>query len=134
MLEQSAQFELGAIAAVAHDRRREVARAIDLPIANGSAPRSRIALRAGRAALSLLAGNPALALAGNELPTGTGAGTRLILERDEAAAVEGNDVETTIIGISIEGTTNIDAAAVAAGGGRNERADAMASSRSPPRR
>ena len=63
LLEQSAQFELRTLAAVAHDRRRDVARAIDLPIANGSAARSRIALRTRRAALSSLASDPALALA-----------------------------------------------------------------------
>ena len=68
MLEQPAQLERRALAAIAHDGRRDVARAIDLPIANGGASRSRIALRAGRAALSLLAGSAALALAGDQLP------------------------------------------------------------------
>src|SRR4029077_14712873 len=89
LLEQSAQLERWAIAAVAHDGRREVARAIDLPVANRHAARSRIA---PRAALSLLAGSAALALARQQLPTGTRAGTRRVLERDEAAAVESDDV------------------------------------------
>jgi hypothetical protein len=59
LLEQSAQLERWAIAAVAHDGRRDVARAIDLPVANRRAARSRIALRAA------LAGTAALALAGD---------------------------------------------------------------------
>jgi hypothetical protein len=82
-----------AIAAVRHHGRRDVARAIDLPIANSSAARSRIA---PRAAFSLLAGSAALALARQQLPTGTRAGTRQVLERHEAAAVESNDVKTVI--------------------------------------
>jgi LysR substrate binding domain len=120
LLEQPAQFELRAIAAVAHDRRRDVARAIDPPVANRRAPRSRIALRAGRAALSLLASDPALALAGNELPAGTRAGTRLIFERDEAAAVESNDVETTIFRGLVERAAHGEALAVAASSGEAE--------------
>ena len=41
LLEQRAQLE--ALAAIAHNRRRNVARAIDLPAENGGAARSRIA-------------------------------------------------------------------------------------------
>ena len=56
LLEQPAQLKGRPIAAVAHDGRRDVARAIDLPVPDRRAARSRIAPRAGRAALSLLAG------------------------------------------------------------------------------
>jgi len=93
LLEQLAQLEWRTLAAVAHDGRRDVARAIDLPAANRRTAQSRIA---PRAALSLLASNAALALARDQLPAGTRAGARRILERDEAAAVESDDVETTI--------------------------------------
>src|SRR5262249_12094226 len=79
LLEQSVQFERWALAAVAHDGRRDVALAFDLPSTNRRAARSRIAPRAARSA--------ALALARQQLPTGTRAGTRRVLERDEAAAV-----------------------------------------------
>src|SRR5262245_54941608 len=96
LLEQPAQFERRALAAVAHDRHRDIARAIDLPVANHRAARSRIAPRAGRAALSSFAGSAAPALAGDQLPAGTRAGTRRVLERDEASAVESDDVETAI--------------------------------------
>src|SRR5262245_59329031 len=40
LLEQAAQFERRAIAAVAHDGRRDIARAIDFPFANRRAARS----------------------------------------------------------------------------------------------
>src|SRR4051812_428967 len=90
LLEQPAQLQGRALAAVAHDGRREVARAIDLPIPNRRAAQSWITLRA---ALSLLASDPALAGARQQLPAGTRAGTRRILERDETAAVASNDVE-----------------------------------------
>ena len=76
----------------------------------------RISLRRLFVALSLLAGYAALALAGDELPTAAWAGTRPILERDEAAAVESDNIEPIIISIGIEGTTDIHAAAVAAAG------------------
>ena len=92
LLKQPAQLKGRAIAAVAHDGCRNVARAIDLPVPDRRATRSRIAPQAGRAALSLLAGSAALALTGDELPTGTRAGTRRILDRDEAAAVESDNV------------------------------------------
>src|SRR5215813_9161949 len=93
LLKQPAQFERRAIAAVRHRGRRDVALAIDLPADNGGAARSRIALRA---ALSLLACSAALALARQQLPAGTRAETRRVLERDEAAAVESDDVKTVI--------------------------------------
>jgi hypothetical protein len=92
LLKQAAQFERRAMAAVRHHGRRDVARAIDLPADNAGAARSRIAPRARKAALSLLAGTAALALAGDQLPAATRAGTRRVLERDEAAAVERDDV------------------------------------------
>jgi hypothetical protein len=120
LLEQPGQFEGRTVAAVTHDRRREVARAIDFAIANRRTARLRIALRAGGAAFSLLAGSAALALAGNELPTAARARTRLILERDEAAAVEGNDVETTILCGLVECATHGHALAVAASSGEAE--------------
>jgi hypothetical protein len=56
LLKQPAQLKGRAIAAVAHDGCRNVARAIDLPVPDRRAARSRIAPRAGRAALSLFAG------------------------------------------------------------------------------
>jgi hypothetical protein len=55
-------------------------------------PRCRCAAFASRAAFSLLAGGAALALARQRLPTGT----RRVRERDEAAAVESDDVKTVI--------------------------------------
>src|SRR6516164_11276374 len=82
LLEQLAQFERRALAAVRHHGRRNVARAIDLPVANRRAGQSWITLLA---ALSPLTSDPALALARQQLPAGTRAGTRHILERDEAA-------------------------------------------------
>ena len=102
LLEQPAQFGRRALAAVAHDGSSDVVRAINPPLANRRAPRSRIALRAGRTALSLLAGSAALTLARDQLPAGTRAETRRVLERDEAAAVESDDVETTIACALIE--------------------------------
>src|SRR5262245_43812777 len=114
LLEQPAQFERRALAAVRHHGRRNVARAIDLPVANRHAAQSWIALRA---ALSPRASDPALALARQQLPAGTRAGTRRILERDEAAAVESDDFETMILRGLVERATHGDAIAVAAGGG-----------------
>jgi hypothetical protein len=61
LLEEPAQLERRALAAVRHQGRCDVARAIDLPVANGGASRSRIPPRAGRAAFSLLTSGPALA-------------------------------------------------------------------------
>src|SRR5262249_7418940 len=114
LLEQRAQFQRRTFRAVAHDGRRDVARAIDLPFANRHAARPRIAPRAGRAALSILAGSAALALAGDQLPPGTRAGTRRILKRDEAAAVECDDLETTIAYALVERAAHGDGLAVAA--------------------
>src|SRR5262249_5433936 len=114
LLKQPAQFERRAIAAVRHRGRRDVALAIDLPADNGGAARSRIAPPAGKAALSLLAGTAALALAGDQLPAGTRAETRRVLERDEAAAVESDDVETTIAYALVERAAHGDGLAVAA--------------------
>src|SRR6516164_7776636 len=117
LLEQPAQFERRALAAVRHHGRRNVARAVDLPVANRHAAQSWITLRSTLAALSLLAGDPALALARQQLPAGTRAGTRRILASDETAAVESNDVETTIICGRVERAAHGDAIAVAAAGG-----------------
>src|SRR5262249_43873563 len=114
LLKQPAQFERRAIAAVRHRGRRDVALTIDLPADNGGAARSRIAPRAGKAALSPLAGSAAPALAGDQLPAGTRAGTRRVLERDEAAAVESDDVKTTIAYALVERAAHGDGLAVAA--------------------
>jgi hypothetical protein len=114
LLEQPAQFERRAIAAVRHHGRCDVARAIDLPVANRRAAQS---CRAALAALSLLTSDPALALARQQLPAGARAGTRRILERDEAAAVESDDVETAILRRLVERAAHGDAIAVAAGSG-----------------
>src|SRR5262249_53202911 len=111
------QFERRALAAVRHHRRRDVARAIDLPIANRHAAQSWIALRSALAALSPRARDPTLALARQQLPARARAGTRHILKRDKAAAVESNDVETTIFCGLVERAAHGDAIAVAAGGG-----------------
>src|SRR5262249_6469990 len=73
--------------------------------------------QARRAALSPRASDPALTLARQQLPAGTRAGTRRILARDETAAVESNDVETTILCGLVECAAHGDAIAVAAGGG-----------------
>src|SRR5262249_23563177 len=100
-----------ALATIAHDGRCNVARAIDLPIANRRAAQSR------RAALSPRASDPALALARQQLPARTRAGTRRILASDETAPVESNDVETTILCGLVERAAHGDAIAVAAGGG-----------------
>src|SRR5262249_22191537 len=88
LLEQPAQFERRTLATIAHHGRCNVARAIDLPVANRRAAQSWSTLRA---ALALLASDPALALARQQLPAGTGARSRRILERDEAAAGGGID-------------------------------------------
>jgi len=53
-------------------------------------------------------------LAGDQLPAGSRAGTRCVLERDEAAAVESDDVETTIAYALVECAANGDGLAVAA--------------------
>src|SRR5262249_43374278 len=87
------------------------------PIANRHAAQSWIALRSTVAALSPRASDPALALARQQLPAGTWAGTRRVLERDETSAVESNDVETTILRGLVERAPHGDAIAVAAGGG-----------------
>src|SRR5262249_41647494 len=73
--------------------------------------------QARRAALSPRASDPALALARQQLPARTRAGTRRILASDETAAVESNDVETTILCGLVERAAHGDAIAVAAGGG-----------------
>src|SRR5262245_8451600 len=117
LLEQPAQFERRALAAVRHHGRRNIARAIDLPIVNRHAAQSWIALRSAFAALSPRASDPTLALARQQLPAGTGTGTRCILERDETSAVDSDDVETTIICGLVERAAHDDALAVAAGGG-----------------
>src|SRR5262249_13890116 len=117
LLEQPAQLERRALAAVRHHGRCDVARAVDFPIANGHAAQSWTTLPAALAALSLLTSDPALALARQQLPAGTGTGTRCILERDETSAVESDDVETTILCGRAESAAHGDAIAVAAGGG-----------------
>src|SRR5262249_32472939 len=117
LLEQLAQFERRALAAVRHHGRRNVARAVDRPAANCRAAQSWIPLRAAFATLALKTSNATLALARQQLPAGARAGTRHILERDEAAAVESNDVETTILCGLVERAAYGDAIAVAAGGG-----------------
>src|SRR5215471_17940726 len=58
LLKQPAQLERRALAAVRHHGRRDIARAIDLPIADRRAARS---CRAALAALSPRASDPALA-------------------------------------------------------------------------
>src|SRR5262249_53346180 len=63
------------------------------------------------------ASNATLALARQQLPAGARAGTRHILERDEAAAVASDDVQTTILLGLVERAAHGDALAVAAGGG-----------------
>src|SRR6516162_7365603 len=117
LLKQPAQFERRALAAVRHHGRYNVARAIDLPVANRRAVQSWTTLRAALTALSPRAGDPALALARQQLPARTRARTRRILASDETAAVESNDVETTIAYALVERAAHGDAVAVAAGGG-----------------
>src|SRR5262249_37010357 len=91
-----------------------IARAIDLPVADRRAAQSWITLRA---ALTPLTSDPALALARQQLPAGTRAGTRSILERDEAAAIASDDVQTTILLGLVERAAHGNAIAVAAGRG-----------------
>jgi hypothetical protein len=117
LLEQPAQFERRALAAVGHHGRCNVARAIDLPFADRRAAQSWITLWAALAALSPLASDAALAGTRQLLPAGTRARTRRIPERDEAAAVASDDVETTIVRGLLERAAHGDAIAVAAGGG-----------------
>src|SRR5262249_58173552 len=112
--EERAEWGGRARGGVRDQGRCNVARAIDLPIANRRAAQSR---RAALAALSPRAGDPALALARQQLPARTRARTRRILERDEAAAVESDDVETTILCGLVERAAHGDAIAVAARGG-----------------
>src|SRR5262249_57670291 len=64
--------------------------------------------------LALLAGRGGPALAGDQLPAGPRAGTRRVLERDEAAAVESDDIETTIAYALVERAAHGDGLAVAA--------------------
>src|SRR5262249_58240014 len=111
LLEQPAQFERWALAAVRHHGRGNVACAIDLPIANRRAAQSWITLLA---ALSPFTSDPALALARQQLPAGARAGTRRILERDEAAAVASDDVQTTILLGLVERAAHGDAIPLAA--------------------
>src|SRR5262245_13495182 len=117
LLEQPAQFERRALAAVRHHGRGNVARAIDLPIANRHAAQSWITLRAALTALSPLTSDPALAWARKQLPAGTRAGIWRILKRDKAAAIASDDVQTTILCGLVERAAHGDAPAVAAGGG-----------------
>src|SRR5262245_40437394 len=117
LLEQPAQFERRALAAVRHHGRGNVARAIDLPIANRHAAQSWITLRAALTALSPLTSDPALAWARKQLPAGTRAGIWRILKRDKAAAIASDDVQTTILCGLVERAAHGDAIAVAAGGG-----------------
>src|SRR5262249_24414567 len=114
LLEQSAQLERRALAAVRHQGRRNVARAIDPPFANRRAAQSWITLLA---ALSPLTSDPPLTLARQQLPASTRAGTRRVLERDETSAVESDAVQTTILLGLVERAAHGDAIAVAAGGG-----------------
>src|SRR5215813_4865786 len=60
LLEQPAQFERRALAAVRHHGRCDVARAIDLPVANRHAAQSWIALRSTLAALPFSPATPRL--------------------------------------------------------------------------
>src|SRR5262249_59109735 len=105
-----------ALAAVGTQGCRNIARAVDLPIANGHAAQSWITLRAALATLALRTSNATLARARKQLPAGTRAGTWRILKRDKAAAIEGDDIEPLIVGGLIERAAHGDAPAVAAGG------------------
>src|SRR5262249_6266097 len=117
LLEQPAQFERRALAAIAHDRRRDIARAVDLPVANRHAAQSWVALRSPLAALAHRTRNATLTWTRKQLPAGTRAVNWGILERDEAAAVASDDVQTTILLGLVERAAHGDAIAVAAGGG-----------------
>src|SRR5262249_1988783 len=96
LLEQPEQLERRAVPTVAHERRGDVFLPVDFPAADGRPAQAGVALRTLGTALSLLAGSAALALARQQLPTGTRAETRRIPERDEAAAIESDDVNTVI--------------------------------------
>src|SRR5262249_42657918 len=84
------------------------------PATDGRPAQAGVALRTLGTALSLLAGSAALALAGDQLPAGTRAETRRVLERDEAAAVESDDVETVIFCGLVDRAAYGDGLAVAA--------------------
>src|SRR5262249_36143057 len=106
LLEQPAQFERRAPPALGHHRRRDGARAIGLSIANRRAAQSR------PSPLSPPPTAPPPTLAPQQLPAGTGAGTRRILASDETAAIESDDVETTILRGRVERAAHNEALAV----------------------
>src|SRR5262249_9179384 len=96
LLKQPEQLERRAVPAIAHERRGDVFLPVDFPAPDGRPPQAGVALRTLGPALSLLAGSAALALARQQLPAGTRAETRCIFARDEAAAVESDNVKTVI--------------------------------------
>src|SRR5580765_2444809 len=96
LLEQRAQRQRLALAAIGQDRRRRVRGAIDLPIDD------RWRRYAGEPALAPLALDTALAplaglaLADQELPAGARARTGIVLLGDEARTVQRHDVEAPV--------------------------------------
>src|SRR5262249_10211003 len=98
---------------VIHDRNRSKARAVDLPRHDDGCSFAALAFRPcfpARADWPLLAD---AALTGEKMPAVTGTWTGIILECDERAAVERDDVEPLIIFLLVEQPARFDAAAVA---------------------
>src|SRR5262249_44260787 len=92
LLEQRTQLECRTKTSVGVSRRRSVGRPIDDP-ALDCLPR--------RSALTFWTGNAALPLARHELPTGTWTWAGVILARDEASAIERDDIANAVFGFRI---------------------------------
>jgi hypothetical protein len=117
LLEQSAQLERWALSAVAHDGRRDVVCAIELPVANCRAARSRIALRA---ALSLLAGSAALATTSDHLPAITWTQSGVVARRDERRRLAHDEVEGLVGRVGAVGPAHPRRPPVATGDGEGD--------------
>src|SRR5215471_4788113 len=92
--------------------------AIELPGQDGWRRLSAFTRIALRPALPLQPGDAALARRGNQLPSGTRARARRILEGNEATAIAGDDIIALIVGGFIERAADNDAPAVEARSGK----------------
>src|SRR6516162_2911955 len=92
-LEQRAQLERGPLGAIARQRRRGVALAVDAPGFDGRRRGPGRALRSLRPALARRPGPP---LPRQQLPTVAGAFAGIVADGDERAAVQRHDVERPV--------------------------------------
>src|SRR5262249_43145152 len=96
LLEQRPHVDWRGLAAVRHDRRDGVGRAVDFPagdghrVRSGQTARPRLATLALRSRLALAAGRR------NQLPAVAWAGPRIIAARDERRAVERHNAQEAI--------------------------------------